>query len=202
MAQAMDFAIFTAFRTGSFGSIRTLITRGADANTRRGAADGGTALIAAAFHGRLRECEWLLDMGSDLSVCDNAGNNAASVAEARCHHEVAKMLVELQQKQRHRSAQLAPSAGPRNQSPRKPRRSTTLVRDHLEPATSDQSKVKAKAKTKAKVKEKKSSASTWDQPSPMSAPPTKMLVSLGRSKRDRRTVEEIQRQLKAKRAKS
>ena len=74
MAQAMDFAIFTAFRTGSFGGIRTLMAA-VLTQTRRTAADG-TALIAAAFHGQLRECQGAR-YGSDPSVRDNAGNNAA-----------------------------------------------------------------------------------------------------------------------------
>ena len=184
MAQAMDFAIFTAFRTGSFGGIRTLIARGADANTRRTAADGGTALIAAAFHGRLRECEWLLDMGSDPSVRDNAGNNAASVAEARCHHQVAKILMQAQHEQR--CHQPTTNAEPRDQNARKPHTSSKIVRDYQDTTKGNHGRAK------------RSSGSTWDQPSPASAPPTKMLVSLGRKKRDRRTVEEIQRHLKAK----
>ena len=186
MAQAMDFAIFTAFRTGSFGGIRTLIARGADANTRRTAADGGTALIAAAFHGRLRECEWLLDMGSDPSVRDNAGNNAASVAEARCHHQVAKILMQAQHKQR--CHQPTTSAEPRDQNTRKPHNSSTIVRDYQGTTKGNQNQGRVK----------RSSGSTWDQPSPVSAPHTNVLVSLGRKKRDRRTVEEIQRHLKAK----
>lgn len=59
--------------------INALLERGADINGR--GQDGGTALHAAAFFGKARSAQALIDAGADTSATNNAGDSVISVAQ-------------------------------------------------------------------------------------------------------------------------
>ena len=94
----IDKAIWTAFRTGSFERVFKLVTHGrALINFQRKAADGTTALMAAAFHGNRRACEEMVKIGSDVSLMSVAGDTASVIAGRHGHADLAKWLRSLEQ---------------------------------------------------------------------------------------------------------
>eukprot|EP00903_Cladosiphon_okamuranus_P009330 g8898.t2 len=88
----IDEAVFEAFQTGDFSSLRDLLTScspeaPAGVNYRRRLGDATTALMAAAFHGDLATVRYLLSLGAKASLVDAGGRTAAMFAGMRGHRE-------------------------------------------------------------------------------------------------------------------
>ena len=78
MPGAQVTALTVAVVAGQFGSVKWLLTHGANVNARNG--DGSTALGAAAFLGRDRMVKMLMGFGSDTSIRNNSGQSALDIA--------------------------------------------------------------------------------------------------------------------------
>jgi hypothetical protein len=77
--------------TGDVGQLRQLLARGADVNASNGA--GVTALMLAAYHGRLEMVRALTDHGADVNLKDAEGFTAAMLADRYGHDEIVNLLV-------------------------------------------------------------------------------------------------------------
>jgi hypothetical protein len=79
-----------AAREGDTMEVRALLEKGADVNYR--GEDLRTPLMEAAYNGRRRISEILLDAGADRTLRDAYGATAAEDARAEGHAEVAKFI--------------------------------------------------------------------------------------------------------------
>jgi hypothetical protein len=77
--------------TGEVGQLHELLARGADVNASNGA--GVTALMIAAFHGRLEMVRALTDHGADVNLMDKDGFTAAMLAHHSDHEDIVRTLV-------------------------------------------------------------------------------------------------------------
>ena len=77
--------------TGDVGQLRQLLARGADVNASNGA--GVTALMLAAYHGRLEMVRALTDHGADVNLKDSEGFTAAMLAERYGNGDIVKILI-------------------------------------------------------------------------------------------------------------
>ncbi|HEY3040053.1 MAG TPA: ankyrin repeat domain-containing protein [Pyrinomonadaceae bacterium] len=77
--------------TGDIGQLEELLARGADVNASN--EEGVTALMVAAYHGRLQMVQALTDHGADLNAMDTAGFTAAMLADHSGHEEILRTLV-------------------------------------------------------------------------------------------------------------
>src|SRR5215831_1664728 len=77
--------------TGEVGQLIELLARGADVNASNDA--GATALMLAAYHGRLEMVRALTDHGADLNVVDRDGFTAAMLANHSGHQNIVRILL-------------------------------------------------------------------------------------------------------------
>src|SRR5215813_8532396 len=76
---------------GDVGRLETLLARGVNINARNDA--GATALMLAAYHGRLEMVRALTDHGADLNVVDRDGFTAAMLANHSGHQNIVRILL-------------------------------------------------------------------------------------------------------------
>jgi Ankyrin repeats (3 copies) len=77
--------------TGEIGQLIELLARGADVNASNQA--GVTALMLAAFHGRLEMVRALTDHGADVNTTDRDGFTAAMLAQHSHREDIVRLLV-------------------------------------------------------------------------------------------------------------
>src|SRR5215831_7283591 len=77
--------------TGEVGQLIELLARGADVNASNAA--GVTALMVAAYHGRLEMVRALTDHGADPNATDTEGFTAAMLAHHSGHEDIVRLLV-------------------------------------------------------------------------------------------------------------
>jgi ankyrin repeat protein len=77
--------------TGEIGQLIELLARGADVNASNQA--GVTALMLAAFHGRLEMVRALTDHGADVNATDRDGFTAAMLAQHSHREDIVRLLV-------------------------------------------------------------------------------------------------------------
>jgi len=88
-----DKVIWEAFKTGEFEPIISLVQQGVDPGFQRHAAGGETALMAAAYHGRLDVVKMLVEAGADPETSDSNGLTAVELSRAHKHKEIEKYLI-------------------------------------------------------------------------------------------------------------
>jgi len=93
LAPRMDRVIWEAFKTGEFEPIISLVQQGVDPGFQRHAAGGETALMAAAYHGRLDVVKMLVEAGADPETSDSNGLTAVELSRAHKHKEIEKYLI-------------------------------------------------------------------------------------------------------------
>ncbi|MCZ7624463.1 MAG: ankyrin repeat domain-containing protein [Candidatus Methylomirabilis sp.] len=73
-----------------YGILKLLIDRGADMNAQ--AKDGSTAMMNAAWYGRLKVIELLVNSGADVNARDAKGGTAAFYASGNGHQNIVELL--------------------------------------------------------------------------------------------------------------
>jgi len=92
LAPRMDRVIWEAFKTGDFEPIVALVQQGVDPGFQRHAAGGETALMAAAYHGRLEVVKQIVEAGADPDASDSNGLTAIELSRLHNHREIEEYL--------------------------------------------------------------------------------------------------------------
>jgi hypothetical protein len=90
-----DTPLIAAARRGFDGSVRVLLSRGAQINLAPAIDDGLTALMAAASRGHSSTVEILLAAGADRRAKSRYGLDAAAIAGVKGHDDVARRIREI-----------------------------------------------------------------------------------------------------------
>ncbi|WP_368564601.1 ankyrin repeat domain-containing protein [Pseudoxanthomonas sp. UTMC 1351] len=90
-AEALQPYLFDAARTGDAQLLSELIARGSEIDAHD--VQGNTALILAAYHGRLVALDVLLQAGADLNLADVRGNTALMGALFKGETAIANRLL-------------------------------------------------------------------------------------------------------------
>ena len=85
-------ALMLAAQYGHTETVKLLLDRGADVNTKTNY--GNTALIKAAFYGLTEAATLLLDRGADIHATDNDGSSALMAATQNGHNKCLYELLE------------------------------------------------------------------------------------------------------------
>jgi len=88
---SLENLVSIAIRAGFFGGIKSLVTYGADVNTKE-RDTGSTPLVLAAQKGRADFARYLLDVGADASLKDNDGYDALHYAKKNHYSEIVELL--------------------------------------------------------------------------------------------------------------
>lgn len=83
--------LWKVVETGEIGQLIELLARGADVNASNQA--GVTALMLAAYHGRLEMVRALTDHGADVNAIDRDGFTAATLAQHSHREDIVRLLV-------------------------------------------------------------------------------------------------------------